>query len=156
MLHDVGKIGTPDRILNKPGPLTAEEYEVIKQHPVKGWEIARDATLEEEAIWILHHHERIDGKGYPQGLAGDQIPLEARIILVADAVEAITSDRPYRKGRDTESALAEMETNAGTQFDTAIIAALSAVLGRAEVAEPQRAAAGREAVPPAVDPLPAG
>ena len=142
MLHDVGKIGTPDRILNKPGPLTAEEFEVIKQHPVKGWEIARAATLEEEADWILHHHERMDGTGYPHGIAGEQIPVESRIILVADAVEAITSDRPYRKGRDTESALEEMEANAGTQFDPEIVDALRAVLGRAELPGRSRASVG--------------
>ena len=146
MLHDVGKIGTPDAILSKPGPLTAQEFEVVKQHPVKGWEIARAATLEEEAEWILHHHERIDGTGYPHGIAGEEIPVESRIILVADAVEAITSNRPYRKGRDTEAALEEIEANAGTQFDPEVVTALRAVLGRAELPEPSKGPASRRPV----------
>jgi len=129
MLHDVGKIGTPDRILQKPGPLTAEEFEVLKEHPVRGAEIAQAAMLEEEAVWIRHHHERIDGEGYPDGLAGEEIPLESRIIFAADALEAIASDRIYRKGRPTAEALEEIEANAGTQFDEEVVAALRAVLG---------------------------
>ena len=94
LLHDVGKIGITDSILHKPGPLTAEEYEVMKAHPKLGHDIVVAAERHDEARWILHHHERIDGAGYPAGLSGDRIPLESRIILVADAFEAITADRP--------------------------------------------------------------
>jgi putative nucleotidyltransferase with HDIG domain len=130
MLHDVGKIGTPDRILQKPGPLTADEYDVVKQHPATGAEIVHAATLEEEAVWILHHHERMDGSGYPAGLKGEEIPLESRIILVADTIEAITSDRPYRKRRDVGAALEEIDANSGTQFDPVVVGALRLVLGR--------------------------
>jgi putative nucleotidyltransferase with HDIG domain len=146
MLHDVGKIGTPDRILNKPGPLTPDEFEVIKEHPAKGAEIMRAATLDEEAVWILHHHERIDGGGYPAGLQGEEIPIESRIILVADALEALTSDRPYRKGRGTKAALEEIEANAGTQFDATLVEALLSVLGRGEVTERRREPMGNPAL----------
>jgi diguanylate cyclase (GGDEF)-like protein/putative nucleotidyltransferase with HDIG domain len=128
LLHDVGQIGTPDRILQKPAKLSDDEYAVIQQHPVKGAEIARAAGLEEESEWILHHHERIDGDGYPDGLAGEVIPLESRIILVADAYEALIADRPYRRGRPAAEALEEIERHAGTQFDPHCVAALRAVL----------------------------
>ncbi len=145
LLHDVGKIGTPDEILQKPSKLTAEEYEVVKQHPVKGAEIARAAVLEEESQWILHHHERLDGHGYPDGLEGDEIPLESRIILVADAYEALTSDRPYRLGRPSADALEEIEENAGTQFDPNVVAALAAILAHTDLSE----SATRTLKPPA-------
>jgi diguanylate cyclase (GGDEF)-like protein/putative nucleotidyltransferase with HDIG domain len=130
LLHDVGKIGTPDEILQKAGRLSDAEFDLIKQHPVKSAEIARAAMLEEEAEWILHHHERLDGRGYPDGLAGDQIPLESRIILVADAFEALTSDRPYRRGRPAADALDEILDHAGTQFDPDVVIALGEVIGR--------------------------
>jgi diguanylate cyclase (GGDEF)-like protein/putative nucleotidyltransferase with HDIG domain len=129
LLHDVGKIGTPDAILNKPDPLTDAEYEEMTKHPVLGANIARAADLEEEAEWILHHHERLDGRGYPDGLEGTEVPLESRIILVADAFEAMTSDRPYRKGRPEAGALEELERHAGTQFDPNCVAALCRGLG---------------------------
>ena len=108
LLHDVGKIGITDSILHKPGPLTAEEYEVMKAHPKLGHDIVVAAERHDEARWILHHHERIDGAGYPAGLSGDRIPLESRIILVADAFEAITADRPYRQHRTVDEAIAEL------------------------------------------------
>jgi diguanylate cyclase (GGDEF)-like protein len=128
LLHDVGKIGIADAILQKPGPLSEEEYEIMKTHSALGHGIVSAAELGEEAEWILHHHERLDGRGYPDGLHTDQIPLESRIILVADAFEAMTADRAYRKGRSEAEALAELERNSGTQFDPVCVAALRCVL----------------------------
>ena len=127
-LHDVGKIGVPDSILQKPGPLTDEEFSVMKTHAALGCRIVSGAELEDESTWILHHHERPDGKGYPDGLQGEEIPLESRIILVADAFEAMTSDRPYRGRRGEEQALLELDRHAGTQFDPACVAALTTIV----------------------------
>jgi HD-GYP domain-containing protein (c-di-GMP phosphodiesterase class II) len=129
LLHDVGKIGITDSILHKPGPLTAAEYEVMKTHPKLGHDIVVAAERHDEAHWILHHHERIDGAGYPDGLAGERIPLESRIILVADAFEAITADRPYRQHRTVDEAIAELRRAAGTQFDARCVAALERAIG---------------------------
>ena len=132
LLHDVGKIGVPDAILNKPAGLTDDEYEHMKRHSLLGYDIVQAADMELEAHWVRHHHERYDGCGYPDGLAGDAIPLEARIILVADAFEAMTSDRPYRKAPGQAFAVEELRRNAGSQFDPAVVAALTRVLGRGE------------------------
>jgi len=128
LLHDVGKIGIADAILQKPGALTDEEYEIMKGHAADGHSILFSAELFDEALWVLRHHERLDGKGYPGGLKGDEIPLESRIILVADAFEAMTSDRPYRRGRAAAQALAELEEQAGTQFDGDCVTALAQIL----------------------------
>ena len=128
LLHDVGKIGVPDRILRKPERLTADEAATMSSHVRIGHAIVAAAELEDEARWVLHHHEHLDGSGYPLGLRGDEIPLESRIILVADAFEAMTADRPYRKGCRGEAALAELERLAGTQFDPACVEALRSVL----------------------------
>jgi diguanylate cyclase (GGDEF)-like protein/putative nucleotidyltransferase with HDIG domain len=136
LLHDVGKIGVPDAILNKPGRLTDEEYDVMKGHSVLGFDIVQAADMPVEARWVRHHHERFDGRGYPDGLAGGDIPLESRIILVADAFEAMTSDRPYRTAPGPEAAVAELRTHAGTQFDPTVVAALCRVLGRGGIGEP--------------------
>jgi diguanylate cyclase (GGDEF)-like protein len=128
LLHDVGKIGTPDAILNKPSGLTEAEYETIKQHPILGEGIIGAADLDEEARWVRHHHERPDGDGYPDSLRGGEIPIEARIIGVADAFEAMISDRPYRQGRSEGEALDELERYSGSQFDPDCVAALRAGL----------------------------
>jgi diguanylate cyclase (GGDEF)-like protein/putative nucleotidyltransferase with HDIG domain len=141
LLHDVGKIGVPDAILNKPARLTADEYEVMKRHSTLGCDIVQAADMPLEARWVRHHHERFDGGGYPDGLAGDDIPLESRIILVADAFEAMTSDRPYRKAPGEEVAIAELRRHAGTQFDPDVVAALCRVLDRGRTAERTMAAA---------------
>jgi diguanylate cyclase (GGDEF)-like protein/putative nucleotidyltransferase with HDIG domain len=117
LLHDVGKIGIPDAILRKPAKLTVGEFEQMKTHAALGADIVRAAEMPERADWIRHHHERIDGRGYPDALAGEQIPLESRIIHVADAFEAMTSDRPYRDGPGEQFAIEELRRNAGTQFD---------------------------------------
>jgi diguanylate cyclase (GGDEF)-like protein/putative nucleotidyltransferase with HDIG domain len=128
LLHDVGKIGISDAILQKPAALTPEEAAIMRTHPDLGAHIVSAAELYEEAGWILHHHERLDGRGYPDALAGEDVPLESRIIMVADAFEAITSDRPYRPRRPVDEALAELERHAGTQFDPACVQALRAVM----------------------------
>jgi diguanylate cyclase (GGDEF)-like protein/putative nucleotidyltransferase with HDIG domain len=130
LLHDVGKIGVPDAILNKPAALTDEEYEQMKRHSLLGCDIVEAADMPDEARWVRHHHERFDGAGYPDGLAGEQIPLESRIILVADAFEAMTSDRPYRSAPGQEFAIAELHRHAGTQFDPRIVTALCRALDR--------------------------
>ena len=127
LLHDVGKIGVPDSILQKPGPLTEEEYAVMKTHPALGAHILSAAERRAEANWVLHHHERPDGKGYPNGVS--DVPLEASIIAVADAFEAMISKRPYREPRPVEEALEELLRCSGTQFDPRCVSALERVLG---------------------------
>jgi diguanylate cyclase (GGDEF)-like protein len=142
LLHDVGKIGVPDAILNKPAKLTDDEYEHMKRHSLLGYDIVQAADMELEARWVRHHHERYDGGGYPDGLAGDEIPLEARIILVADAFEAMTSDRPYRKAPGQAFALEELHRHAGAQFDPAVVAALTRLLERGDSATLAETSAG--------------
>jgi diguanylate cyclase (GGDEF)-like protein len=134
LLHDIGKIGVPADILSKPGKLDDDEYAQIQRHPMVGATMLAHAGLCEESRWIRHHHERIDGAGYPDGLEGSEIPLEARIIFVADSFEAMTSDRPYRSGLDVEEALAELRRHAGTQFDEQIVDALVELIARGELA----------------------
>jgi len=125
MFHDIGKMGIPDHILLKPGRLTREEMALMMAHPVKSEEII--APLVEVPFFkamlpgIRHHHERIDGRGYPDGVIGDQIPLIARIILIADTYDAMTTTRPYRKGMDPEVAYKELQTFAGRQFDAKLV-----------------------------------
>ena len=131
LLHDVGKIGVPDAILNKPAKLSDEEYEHMKRHSLLGYDIVQAADMELEARWVRHHHERFDGDGYPDGLAGEEIPLESRVILVADAFEAMTSDRPYRLAPGQSFAVRELGRHAGTQFDPTVVEALTRVLARA-------------------------
>uniref|UniRef100_A0A832ED64 Response regulator n=1 Tax=Desulfacinum infernum TaxID=35837 RepID=A0A832ED64_9BACT len=130
-LHDIGKIGMPDEILNKPGALTWEEYEIVKRHPVIGESIIKDLGLgtEERAI-IRHHHERWDGKGYPDGLAGHDIPLLARIVAVADAFDAMTSKRAYRDSLPVEKAVAEIVNNRNKQFDPDVVDAFLSSLAK--------------------------
>jgi len=129
LLHDVGKIGVPDTVLHKPGRLTAEEYEMIKRHPVLGAEILSPVReLAPVLPAINHHHERFDGKGYPDGLSGESIPLLARVVAVADAFDSMIRDRPYGYGISQEAALKEIEDNSGTQFDPRVVRALREVL----------------------------
>lgn len=131
ILHDIGKIGIPDNILNKPDKLTDEEYRLIKEHPIKGAEIVKQVkALEPVASIILQHHERWDGKGYPQGLKGEAIPIEARIVSVLDAFDAMTSDRPYRKALPIERVIGELKRCSGTQFDPKVVDAFLAELLR--------------------------
>jgi HD domain len=127
VVHDIGKIGIPDRILLKPGKLDAEEFAEMRRHPEISSYILEALDLPELVHHMArNHHERFDGNGYPDGLAGEQIPLAARILTVADAFDAMTSDRPYRPALAVEDALAEIRRNAGTQFCPAVVAALDA------------------------------
>ena len=122
LLHDVGKIGVSDATLRKPGKLTDEEFEEIKKHPDEGWAILNDIEQVRDILpGVLYHHERIDGRGYPDGLRGLDIPLDGRILAVADAYDAMTSDRPYRQGMPVEKADSILREGAGTQWDAAII-----------------------------------
>jgi HD-GYP domain-containing protein (c-di-GMP phosphodiesterase class II) len=130
LLHDVGKIGVPDHVLLKPGRLSTEEFELIKQHPAIGHRILEPiAELGFALPGVLHHHERIDGQGYPHGLSGDQIPLMARILAVADAFDAMTSSRTYRAAMSTERAREILTEGAGIQWDAEIVAAFLQTAG---------------------------
>ncbi|MCR5451683.1 MAG: HD domain-containing protein [Lachnospiraceae bacterium] len=118
ILHDVGKIGVPDEVINKPAKLTDEEFEMIKQHPVRGGKIlSHIKNMPKLATGAKWHHERYDGRGYPDHLAGEEIPEEARIIAVADAYDAMTSNRSYRRGMTQDVVRGEIEKGKGTQFD---------------------------------------
>jgi diguanylate cyclase (GGDEF)-like protein len=123
VLHDVGKLGIADAVLQKPGPLTDEEWADMRRHPELGARILEHANLRDISGWVLAHHERVDGRGYPHGLAGAAIPLEARILAVADAYEAMTADRPYRAALGHDAARVELQACAGTQFDPEIVEA---------------------------------
>ncbi|MCW3028583.1 MAG: diguanylate cyclase protein/HDIG protein [Solirubrobacterales bacterium] len=147
MLHDIGKVTVPDEILCKPGRLTAEEFEHMKGHSVAGAElVSRIEGLDVIAAWIRHSHESFDGSGYPDGLRGEAIPQASRIMLVADAFDAITSTRPYREALSSEHACEELKRHAGSQFDPACVQALLDHLGARSVSEPPSvtAAAGRQ------------
>ena len=131
ILHDVGKLGVPTRLLRKDGPLTPEERRVIELHPEYGHEMVRGiGFLGEARAAVLHHHERLDGSGYPYGLRGSQIPESARVVAVADAFDAMTSTRCYRRARPVPVALEELERCAGAQFDPRMVAALVQALAR--------------------------
>jgi diguanylate cyclase (GGDEF)-like protein/putative nucleotidyltransferase with HDIG domain len=133
LLHDIGKVGMPDRVLHKPGPLAGEEWDVMREHPVIGERILRAIPgMGGVARIVRHEHERFDGTGYPDGLAGEEIPLGSRIILACDAYHAMTSDRPYRAGLGHEHAVAELVRCSGSQFDPRIVAALVSHLGRGD------------------------
>ena len=135
LLHDIGKIGTPESILRKPGMLLPEEYEKIKEHPAKGAEIlSMIAEFKEIVTWIRHHHEWYDGKGYPDCIAAEHIPIEARILAVADSYDAMTSDRPYRKGMPSDTVLNVMEQFSRSQFDPAVLEAFERCLLQGTVA----------------------
>jgi len=124
VLHDIGKIGIPDRVLTKPGPLDASEWQEMYTHPEIGARLLSRPEFEDLREWILAHHERPDGLGYPRGLRAAQIPLEARILAVADAYEAMTADRCYRAALGEQAARAELEAAAGSQFDADVVAAM--------------------------------
>jgi putative nucleotidyltransferase with HDIG domain len=128
-LHDLGKLAIPEEILRKPGSLTESERLVLERHPQIGFRMLESLGVDPVADWVLHHHERWDGTGYPEGLEGDEIPLGARIIFVADAFDAMTSDRVYRARLSTDDALAELARCAGTQFDPEIVSAFAEEVG---------------------------
>ena len=131
LLHDIGKIGIPSDVLSKPGRLTAEERTVMETHPVLGERIiAPIDRLQDVRPVVLHCHERWDGRGYPDGLAGEEIPLESRIIFVCGAYHAMTTDRPYRTSLSHGDAVSQLEDNAGSQFDPRVVEAVVAMLLR--------------------------
>ncbi|MEA4846579.1 MAG: HD-GYP domain-containing protein [Clostridiaceae bacterium] len=122
ILHDIGKVGINPDILKKPGRLTTSEWEEMKRHPEIGYRMVKvTPELADVAEFILSHHERWDGKGYPRGLKGEEIPLVCRILAVIDAYDAMTNDRVYRKAMSSEEAILELQKNAGTQFDSEIV-----------------------------------
>jgi len=122
LLHDIGKIGVPDQILNKPGRLTPEEYEVVKRHPEFGWTVIRNLPgMEQTSLYVLHHHENFDGTGYPARLKSAEIPIGSRIVSVIDAFDAMVSSRPYRDGMPVDEALRRLVEASGTQFDPSVI-----------------------------------
>ena len=134
LLHDIGKIGIADAILNKPGKLTAEEYDLMKKHPEYGWAVLRQVPgMERASLIILHHHESYDGKGYPGGLKGEEIPMGSRIVAVIDAFDAMVSNRPYRQGLPFEEAERRLLQASGTQFDSKVVNSFLP-LARAEMA----------------------
>jgi putative nucleotidyltransferase with HDIG domain len=124
LVHDIGKIHVPEYVLNKPTPLTAEEYEIMKTHAAWGANLLEPLKLTGIGRIVRYHHERYDGTGYPEGLAGDKIPLGARIVAVAEAFDAMRSTYCYNKGRSLEDAIAEMRRCSGTQFDPKVVTAL--------------------------------
>lgn len=128
LLHDIGKIGIPEFILRKPGSLTMVEKEIIKEHPLIGYEMLEEFSfLKKASQVVLYHHESYDGRGYPYGLVGEEIPLEARIFSLADTLDAITSDRPYRKAQSFVEAIKEIEKGKGSQFDPQVVEAFLSV-----------------------------
>jgi diguanylate cyclase (GGDEF)-like protein/putative nucleotidyltransferase with HDIG domain len=131
-LHDLGKLAIPEEILRKPGPLNEAERLVLERHPQIGFRMLDSLGVEPVASWVLHHHERWDGDGYPDRLGGERIPLGSRILLVADAYDAMTTDRVYRSRLSHERAMAELERCAGTQFDPEVIAAFVALMKEQE------------------------
>src|SRR3954464_10657232 len=139
MLHDIGKIGIPDWILHKPGKLDDAEWAEVKKHPEMGARIAASAKLDDISEWILYHHERVDGSGYPSRLPGDKIPIEAKILAVADAYEAMTAERVYKRAMPAAAAERELHDQSGAQFDAEVVAAL---LGAIALARRPEASAG--------------
>ena len=134
LLHDIGKIGIPDAILNKPSRLTDEEYEIMKTHVIRGGEILKDFTMiDNVSVGALYHHEKYDGTGYCHGLKGEEIPMDARIIGIADAFDAMTANRVYRKQLDIESVIAELKRCSGTQFDPKLVDIMLSLIDDGEI-----------------------
>lgn len=143
LLHDIGKIGIPDSILKKPAKLEVDEFALMKKHPEYGWAVLRMLPgFERAALYILHHHESFDGKGYPAGLKDSEIPIASRIVSVIDSFDAMVSSRPYRQGLPFEEAIRRLILGSGTQFDPVVVQAFLP-LAQAEM-ETVFAAAGTE------------
>jgi putative nucleotidyltransferase with HDIG domain len=148
MLHDIGKMAIPDNILNKRGRLSIGETFTIQRHPVLGSSMLTQVQVAGCARdWVLHHHERWDGTGYPDGLGGEEIPLETRIVSVVDAYDAMTSDRPYRRAMSHEAALAEIAEEAGTQFDPLVVEQFLALCSAVNLAAEEGAGHGWDRTP---------
>jgi putative nucleotidyltransferase with HDIG domain len=136
LLHDIGKIGTFDEILDKPGRLTPNEYDLVKKHPDRGGTILGPIRRMKGVLpIIIHHHERMNGQGYPGGLKAEEIPLLARILAVADSYDAMIADRPYRPSLGQDHAIAELKNQAGTQFDPAVVQAFLQTMEKATADE---------------------
>ena len=132
LLHDVGKISIPDAVLGKPGRLDDEEYGTIQTHPEAGWAILQElAALRHLLPGVLHHHERFDGRGYPDGLASQDIPIDGRILAICDSYDAMTSDRPYRQGMPQAEAESRLRAGTGSQWDPQLIASFLTVMPEA-------------------------
>jgi putative nucleotidyltransferase with HDIG domain len=137
VLHDIGKLGVYENILNKPGALTEKEWEMVKSHPEVGANIIKNMKFLEAACdLVLHHHERLDGKGYPDGLAGSEISQGARIVAVADSFDAMTSDRPYRKAYTIEEALEQLKIQ-DDKFDREIVSYLELIIKKGKIEKPK-------------------
>ena len=131
LLHDIGKLGIPDRLLNKPGPLTHEEYDQVKQHVIIGADILSAVPVPGPlALIVRHHHENWDGTGYPDGLEGEAIPVGARVLSIVDCYDALTSDRPYRRALSQGSAIAMIHERRGTMYEPAIVDAFLRIVQR--------------------------
>jgi HD-GYP domain-containing protein (c-di-GMP phosphodiesterase class II) len=127
LLHDVGKIGIDDRVLKKPSALSDQEFEIMKTHPQKGFKIMSQIPAMRDFLPGMYmHHEMINGQGYPQGLNGDEIPMQARIVSVADTFDAMTTERPYQQAMDLEAALTRLKSFVGTRYDARVVAAFIA------------------------------
>jgi HD-GYP domain-containing protein (c-di-GMP phosphodiesterase class II) len=134
LLHDVGKIGIDDKILKKPAALTDEEYEIMKKHPQKGYKIMSQIPAMKEFLPGMYmHHEMVDGRGYPQGLKGEEIPLMGKIVAVADTFDAMTTERPYQKAMEFEAALQRIESFTGTRYDPEVVAAFTAACREGQI-----------------------
>jgi HD-GYP domain-containing protein (c-di-GMP phosphodiesterase class II) len=148
-LHDVGKIGIEDRVLKKPGVLTNEEFEIMKRHTVMGYEIVRQVKqLTEMLPGIRWHHEALNGRGYPDGIKGDELPLMVRIIAVADTFDAVTTDRPYQAGKEFPEALEILRKHAGTKYDPLVVDAMDSALGKGSLAKFEMRRRAVAAAPP--------
>jgi HD-GYP domain-containing protein (c-di-GMP phosphodiesterase class II) len=134
ILHDIGKMGIPDQILRKPGPLTDEERQIVMQHPGTAYNLLKQISYLEKALDIPHsHHEKWDGTGYPRGLKGEEIPLPARIFAIVDVWDALTSDRPYRKAWDREDVIQYVIDDSGKHFDPRVVDAFLVLFGKGEI-----------------------
>lgn len=133
-VHDLGKLGIPDRLLQKPGPLTRDEYEQVKQHALIGADILAAVGFPDLAVIVRHHHENVDGTGYPDGLRGDDIPMGARVLAIVDCYDALTSDRPYRSALSHASAMAMIQERRGTMYDPEVTDAFLRIIQRLQPA----------------------
>ncbi|MDQ2784207.1 MAG: HD domain-containing protein, partial [Chloroflexota bacterium] len=136
-VHDLGKIAIPDAVLLKPGKLDEGEYWLMRQHPIAGDDILHDLSIYKDSLGVVrHHHERYDGRGYPDGIKGEEIPFGARIVAVADSYDVMTSDRPYARARTVHEGIEELIACKGTHFDPHVVDAFVRVLGRQQAPAP--------------------
>jgi putative nucleotidyltransferase with HDIG domain len=146
LLHDIGKLGIPDRLLHKPGPLTADEYDAVKQHVIVGADILSAIPFRGPlALIVRHHHENWDGSGYPEGLKGDEIPIGARVLSIVDCYDALTSDRPYRRAVSHGSAIAMIHERRGTMYDPDLVDAFLRIVQRLRSGSERERASRRQA-----------